>query len=166
VVVPAHIPWEALMPAALLVAHFTDEELSLRNQARAAARHTLPDPSATARALAWPSARLRPGCARQAAGADLSPQSVGGGRQSDSAGWRATGQRHQCPADPGPGAPTRARGCCGGNTPGQRAVFIALRLEAVPGRWELIELLTNPPAARPAGMRPSARLAGYPHREV
>src|SRR5215217_235191 len=40
------------MPAALLAAHFTDEELSLRNQARAAARHTLPDPSATARALA------------------------------------------------------------------------------------------------------------------
>jgi len=32
-VVPAHTPWQAPMPAALLRAHLTDEEFSLRTQA-------------------------------------------------------------------------------------------------------------------------------------
>ena len=40
------------MPAALLSAQFTDQELILRKQARTAARHTVPDPAATARVLA------------------------------------------------------------------------------------------------------------------
>jgi hypothetical protein len=40
------------MPAALLSAQLTDQELALRKQARTAARHTLPDPAAAARALA------------------------------------------------------------------------------------------------------------------
>jgi hypothetical protein len=33
------------MPAALLCAHLTDQELMLRTQARAGARHTLPNPA-------------------------------------------------------------------------------------------------------------------------
>jgi Family of unknown function (DUF6459) len=40
------------MPAALLSAQFTDQELAHRQAARAAARRTLPDPATTARALA------------------------------------------------------------------------------------------------------------------
>src|SRR5215204_831938 len=40
------------MPAALLCAQITDKELTLRTQARAEARRTLPDPAVTARALA------------------------------------------------------------------------------------------------------------------
>lgn len=40
------------MPAVLLCAHFTDQELTQRKQARTGARRTLPDPAATARALA------------------------------------------------------------------------------------------------------------------
>jgi hypothetical protein len=39
------------MPA-LLSAQFTDQELTLRTQARAAARHSLRDPAAATRALA------------------------------------------------------------------------------------------------------------------
>ena len=40
------------MPAAPLAAQFTDQELILRRQARTGARPTLPNPAATARALA------------------------------------------------------------------------------------------------------------------
>jgi hypothetical protein len=40
------------MPAALLSARFTDQELALRKQARTDARRTLPNPAATARVLA------------------------------------------------------------------------------------------------------------------
>jgi hypothetical protein len=39
------------MPAALLSAQFTGQELHLRTHARTAARRTLPDPAATARVL-------------------------------------------------------------------------------------------------------------------
>ena len=42
------------MPAVLLCAHFTDQELTQRKQARTGARRTLPDPAATARALDLP----------------------------------------------------------------------------------------------------------------
>jgi hypothetical protein len=51
-VVPAHTPWEAPMPAALLCAHLTDEEFSLRTQARVTARRPLPNPAVTPRAFA------------------------------------------------------------------------------------------------------------------
>jgi Family of unknown function (DUF6459) len=40
------------MPAALLRAQLTDQELTLRQRAHAGARRTLPDPAATTRALA------------------------------------------------------------------------------------------------------------------
>jgi hypothetical protein len=40
------------MPATPLCARFTDQELALRKQARTGARPTLPNPAATARALA------------------------------------------------------------------------------------------------------------------
>jgi hypothetical protein len=40
------------MPATLLCARFTDQERTLRTQARTAARHTVPDPAAATRALA------------------------------------------------------------------------------------------------------------------
>jgi hypothetical protein len=40
------------MPAVLLCAHFTDQELTQRKQARTGARRTLPDPAVASRALA------------------------------------------------------------------------------------------------------------------
>ena len=40
------------MPAALLCAHLTDEEFSLRTQARVTARRPLPNPAVTPRAFA------------------------------------------------------------------------------------------------------------------
>jgi Family of unknown function (DUF6459) len=47
-----HPPWEAYLSAARPCAHVTDQELTLRQRARTGARRTLPDPAATARALA------------------------------------------------------------------------------------------------------------------
>ena len=54
------------MPAALLCAQFTDKELVRRQQARGAARPTLPDPVATTRALALAICEVEAGCGQPA----------------------------------------------------------------------------------------------------
>jgi Aminoglycoside adenylyltransferase, C-terminal domain/Nucleotidyltransferase domain len=48
------------------VSRFTDQQLVVRTQARAAARPTLPDPAPPPGLWPWPSARSRPGCDRPA----------------------------------------------------------------------------------------------------
>ena len=54
------------MPATLLRAQLTDKELTLRTQARAEARRALPNPAATARALALAICEVEAGRARPA----------------------------------------------------------------------------------------------------
>jgi Family of unknown function (DUF6459) len=114
----------------------------VRQQARPGARRTLPNPAATARALALAICEVEAGL-RSASQLERICHPVSGLRSPT--------------ASSGPGAqPSVAPVFCGSRpqelTPGlvdavavvrrgQRAVFMALRLEAVPGRWELIELL-------------------------
>ena len=54
------------MPATLLRAQLTDKELTLRTQARAEARRALPNPAATARALALAICEVEAGCGQPA----------------------------------------------------------------------------------------------------
>ena len=130
------------MPAALLCAHLTDQELTLRKQARpgpAAPCPTRPPPPGP---WPWPSARSRPGCARPASWSGSATPACG----------TAVANRIQRAGGPPVSGASVLRVQVQELTPGlvdavavvrrgQRAVFIALRLEAVPGRWELIELL-------------------------
>jgi hypothetical protein len=81
------------MPATLLCARFTDQELALRKQARPGVRPTLPNPAATVRALALAICEVEAGL-RSASQlrADLPPQPVGGGRRPNYANnWRRLG---------------------------------------------------------------------------
>jgi Family of unknown function (DUF6459) len=130
------------MPAALLRAQFTDKELTLRAQARAAARRILSDPAATARALALAICEIEAGL-RSASQLE---------RVCHPSLWDAVANRIQRAGGPPVSGASVLRVQAQELTPGlvdavavlrrgQRAVFIALRLEAVPGRWELIELL-------------------------
>jgi len=96
----------------------------------------------------------------QPTGTHLPPEPVGGGRRPCPADRGTTCQRFQRPARPGPGGHAGAGRCGGGGPLGQRAVFITLRLEAVPGHWELAVT-----AIAPAGMSrscgcPPARVGG------
>jgi Family of unknown function (DUF6459) len=130
------------MPATLLRAQLSDHELLRRQHARPAARRTLPDPATTARTLALAICEVEAGLrsANQlerichpslwAAVADRI-QRAGGPPVSGSSGLRVQVQE---PTSGLVDAVTVFRR-------GQRVVFIALRLEAVPGHWELIELL-------------------------
>ena len=123
------------MPATLLCARFTDQELALRKQARTGVRPTLPNPAATARALALAICEVEAGLrsasqlerichpSLRAAVADRI-QRVGGPPVSATSVLRVQVQDLQ------PGlvdAVVVLRR-------GQRVVFIALRLEAVPGQ--------------------------------
>jgi hypothetical protein len=130
------------MPAALLCAHLTDKELMQRTQARAAARRALPNPAATAQALALAiceieaglrsASQLEPICHPSLRNAVANRiQRAGGPPVSGSSILRMQVQE-LTPGLVDAVAVVRR---------GQRATFIALRLEAVPGRWELIELL-------------------------
>jgi hypothetical protein len=130
------------MPTALLCARFTDKDLTLRTQARAGARPTLPNPVATARALALAICETEAGL-RSASQLE---------RTCHPSLWDAVANRIQRAGGPPVSAASVLRVQVQELTPGlvdavavtrrgQRAVFIALRLEAVPGRWELIELL-------------------------
>jgi hypothetical protein len=130
------------MPAALLSARLTDQELTLRQRARTVARRTLPDPAATARVLALAICEIEAGLRSASQLERICHPSL----------WDAVANRIQRAG----GAPVSAASVLRVQvqelTPGlvdavavtrrgQRAVLIALRLEAVPGRWELIELL-------------------------
>ena len=130
------------MPATLLSAHFTDQELALRQQARTAARRTLPDPATTAWALALAICEVEAGLRSASQLERVCHHSL----------WQAVADRVQRTGGPPVSAASVLRVQVQELTPGlvdavavvrrgQRAVFIALRLGAVPGRWELIELL-------------------------
>jgi hypothetical protein len=130
------------MPATLLYAQFTDKELALREQARAAARQTLSDPAATARALALAICEVEAGLRSVSQFERICHPSL----------WAAVANRIQRAGGPPVSAASVLRVQVQELTPGlvdavavirrdQRAVFIALRLEAVPDHWELIELL-------------------------
>jgi Family of unknown function (DUF6459) len=130
------------MPAVQLCAHFTDTELTLRIQARVSARPTLPDPVAIARALALAICEVEAGLRSANQLERICHPSL----------WEAVANRIQRAGGPAVSGASVLRVQVQEHTPGlvdavvvirrgQRAVFIALRLEAVPGRWELIELL-------------------------
>jgi hypothetical protein len=130
------------MPAALLCAHLTDQELLLRKQARAEARHMLPNPAATAHALALAICEVEAGLRSASQLERICHPSL----------WDAVANRIQRAGGPPVSAASVLRIQVQELTPGlvdavavlrrgQQAVFIALRLEAVPGRWELFELL-------------------------
>jgi uncharacterized protein DUF6459 len=130
------------MPVALLSANLTDQELALREQARAAARRTLPDPATTARALALAICEVEAGLRSASQLERICHRSL----------WEAVANRVQRAGGPPVSGASVLRVQVQELVPGlvdavavvrrgQRAVFIALRLEAVPGRWELIELL-------------------------
>jgi hypothetical protein len=123
------------MPAVLLCAHFTDQELTQRKQAR----RTLPDPAATARALALAICEVEAGLRSASQLERICHPSLWDAVASRI--QRATSQWRQRSARPSPGVHAGAGGCGGGGPPWSAGVFMALRLEAVPGRWELIELL-------------------------
>jgi hypothetical protein len=123
------------MPAALLRAQLTDQELTLRQGVRTDVRRTLPDPAATTRALALAiceiEARLRSASQLEL----ICHPSL----------WAAVANRIQRAGGPPVSAASVLRvqvqeltpglvDAVAVTRPGQRAVFIALRLEAVPGR--------------------------------
>jgi hypothetical protein len=135
------------MPATQLRAHLSDQEVLRREhaqptarRAQPTARRTLSDPAATARALAWAICEIEAGL-RSASWSGSATLACGRRSPTGSSG----------PGDHRSAAPvsctssirssSRAGGCGGGHPPGQRITFFALRLEAVPGRWELTELL-------------------------
>jgi len=130
------------MPATLLCARFTDQELALRKQARTGVRPTLPNPAATARALALAICEVEAGLRSASQLERICHPSL----------WAAVANRIQRAGGPPVSAASVLRVQVQELHPGlvdavvvlcrgQRVVFIALRLEAVPGRWELIELL-------------------------
>jgi hypothetical protein len=130
------------MAAALLSAQFTDQELTRRQQARAGARPTLPDPATTARALALAICEVEAGLRSASQLERICHPSL----------WDAVANRIQRAGGPAVSGASVLRIQVQELAPGlvdavavvrrgQRAVFMALRLEAVPGRWELIELL-------------------------
>jgi Family of unknown function (DUF6459) len=130
------------MPATPLSAQLTDQELARRERARPAARQGLPDPASAARVIALAICEVEAGL-RSAAQLERichhtlwervadRIQRAGGPPVSGSSVLRIQLQELQ-PGLVDAVAVVRR---------GQRAAFIALRLEAVPGRWELIELL-------------------------
>jgi Family of unknown function (DUF6459) len=130
------------MPATLLCAQFSDHELLRHQHARPAARRTLPDPAATARAVALAICEVEAGLRSASQLERISHPSL----------WAAVAHRIGRPGGPPVSAASVLRvqvqelepGLADAVTVlrrGQRVVFIAVRLEAVPGHWELIELL-------------------------
>jgi Family of unknown function (DUF6459) len=130
------------MPATLLRAHLSDQELLRRQHARPAAPRTLPDPATIARALALAICEIETGLRSASQLERICHPSL----------WDAIANRIQRAGGPPVSGSSVLRIQIQELTPGlvdavavirrgQRAVFIALRLEAVPGHWEVIELL-------------------------
>jgi hypothetical protein len=130
------------MPAALLCAHFTDQELTLRQQARTVPAAPCPNPAATARTVALAICKVEAGLRSASQLERICHPSL----------WAAVADRIQRAGGPPVNAASVLRVQVQELQPGlvdavavlrrgQRVVFIALRLEAVPGHWELIELL-------------------------
>jgi Family of unknown function (DUF6459) len=130
------------MPTAALRAQLSDHDLILRERRRPAARRGLPDPAATAWAIALAVCEVEAGLRSASQLERVCHHSL----------WQAIADRVQRAGGPPVSATSVLRVQVQELVPGlvdavavvrrgQRAVFIALRLEAVPGRWELIELL-------------------------
>lgn len=130
------------MPATVLRAQLSDQDLVLRERHRPAARRDLPNPTTTARAIALAICEVEAGLRSASQLQRVCHHSL----------WQAVADRVQRAGGPPVSAASVLRVQVQELQPGladavavvrrgQRAVFIALRLEAVPGRWELIELL-------------------------
>jgi Family of unknown function (DUF6459) len=130
------------MPATPLRAQLSDHDLTQRERHRLQARRGLPDPTANARAIALAICEVEAGLRSASQLERVCHHSL----------WQAVADRVQRAGGPPVSATSVLRVQVQELTPGlvdavavvrrgQRAVFIALRLEAVPGRWELIELL-------------------------
>ncbi len=129
------------MPAALLSAQFTDQELTLRQQARTAARPTLPDPAATARALALAICEVEAGL--------RSPLQLE--QRCHLTLWPKLAERLRRSGGPAVPVGSLVRVIAQEHVPGlaevtvlirrgRRVVPVAMRLDGAKGRWELIEL--------------------------
>jgi hypothetical protein len=130
------------MPTPALRAQLSDHDLTQRERRRPAARHGLPDPAATARAVALAICEVEAGLRSASQLERVCHHSL----------WQAVADRVQRAGGPPVSATSVLRVGVQELTPGlvdavavvrrgQRVGFIALRLEAVPGRWEVIELL-------------------------
>jgi hypothetical protein len=130
------------MPATPLRAQLSDQDLTLRERHRPAARRDLPAPTAAARTIALAICEVEAGLRSASQLQRVCHHSL----------WQAVADRVQRAGGPPVSAASVLRVQVQELTPGlvdavavvrrgQRAAFVALRLEAVPGRWELIELL-------------------------
>jgi hypothetical protein len=129
------------MPTALR-AQLSDQDLALRERHRVHARRGLPDPAAAVRAIALAICEVEAGLRSASQLERVCHHSL----------WQAVADRVQRSGGPPVSAASVLRVQVQELQPGladavavvrrgQRAAFVALRLEAVPGRWELIELL-------------------------
>jgi hypothetical protein len=130
------------MPTAALRAQLSDQDLTQRERRRAAARRGLPDPAATARAIALAICEVEAGLRSASLLERVCHHSL----------WQAVADRVERAGGPPVSAASVLRVGVQELQPGlvdavavvrrgHRVVFIALRLEAVPSRWEVIELL-------------------------
>jgi hypothetical protein len=130
------------MPTATLRAQLSDQDLILRERHRAQARRGLPDPAATARVVALGICEVEAGLRSASQLERVCHHSL----------WQAVASRVQRAGGPPVSATSVLRVGVQELQPGlvdavavvrrgQRVGFVALRLEAVPGRWEVIELL-------------------------
>jgi hypothetical protein len=130
------------MPTTPLSARLSDPELLGRQHARPAVRQGLPNPVPVARMIALAICEVEAGLRSAAQLERICHHSL----------WEAVAHRIQRAGGPPVSAASILRVTIRELQPGlvdavavvrrgQRVAFIALRLEAVPGRWELIELL-------------------------
>lgn len=130
------------MPAAILRAQLSDQDLALRERRRPAARRGLPDPTATARAITLAICEVEAGLRSASLLERVCHHSL----------WQAVADRVQRAGGPPVSAASVLRvriqelqlglvDAVAVVRRGHQVAFIALRLEAVPGRWEVIELL-------------------------
>ena len=153
------------MPAALLCARFTDQELALRKQARTGVRPLLPNPATTAWALALAICEVEAGL-RSASQLEriCHPSLWAAVADRIQRGRRSTGQRHQRPPCPGPRAHAGTGGC--GRGPASGPAARVHRLAAGGGTGLLgahrTPLLIPTPATTDRRGEPTHRLAGYP----
>jgi hypothetical protein len=130
------------MPTTALRAQLSDQDLILRERRRVQARRGLPDPAATARAIALAICEVEAGLRSASQLERICHHSL----------WEAVADRVQRAGGPPVSAASVLRVGVQELQPGlvdavavvrrgQRVALIAMRLEAVPGRWEVIELL-------------------------
>jgi hypothetical protein len=130
------------MPTPALRAQLSDEDLAQRERRRPIARRGLPNPTTTARAIALAIREVEAGLRSASQLERVCHHSL----------WQAVADRLQRAGGPPVSASSVLRVHVQELQPrlldavavvrrGQRVGFIALRLEAVPSRWEVIELL-------------------------